>query len=85
MSGALTVTVQDAAKLMGVAELRVRGLIRRKEVDYGEAFPSGNINKWSKRPERTTYVIYAPRFARYVGLTLEELRKEIEKLHEISN
>ena len=78
--GAITITVKQAAKLMGVAELRVRGLIRRKEVDFGEAFPSGNINRWSKRPERTTYVIYAPKFAKYVGLTLDELRKEVAAL-----
>lgn len=80
--GTLTVTVQDAAKLMGVAELRIRGLIKRKEVDIGEAFPSGAINTWSNRPERTTYVIFAPKLAKYLGLTLDELRKEVAKLHE---
>lgn len=83
--GTITITVKEAARLMGVAELRVRGLIRRKEVDIGEAFPSGSINQWSRRPQRTTYIIFAPKLARYLGLTLEELRKEVKKLHEISD
>lgn len=78
--GAITITVEQAAKLMGVAPLRIRGLIRRQEVDFGVAYPSGVINRWSKRDQRTTYVIFAPKFAKHVGLTLEELRREVAAL-----
>lgn len=83
--GALRITVQDAATLLGVAPLTVRGKIRRKEVDYGEAVPSPNKNRWSGRSERTTFTIYAGRFATYVGITLEQLEERVKKLHEISD
>lgn len=82
MAGAITITVEQAAKLMGVAPLRVRGLIRRQEVDFGVAYPSGVLNKWSRRDQHTTFVIFAPKFARFVGLTLDELRKEVQALNE---
>ena len=81
MDGSLVITVQDAARIMRTSELKVRGRIRRKEVDYGEAFPSEHINRWSKRPERTMYKIYAGRFAKFLGVTLEELREAVAKLH----
>ena len=80
--GTLTVSVQDAAKLMGVAERRIRGLINRGEVDFGVAYPSAHLNQWTCLPERTTYVIFAPKLAKHLGLTLDELREEVKKLHE---
>ena len=67
-------TVKDAAKIMGTSEQFVRASINQGRLDIGASAKLGHSG-------RHTYVIVKTKFAKFMGITLEELERRVTRLH----
>lgn len=68
----LKITPPQAAALMGKAQLFVYEGLRRGFFPFGYAMQTS--------PSRWTYYISPPQFAAFLGISLEDLTEEVNKL-----
>ena len=66
MAKSRKITIKKAATLMGKSELFLREGLRRGVFTFGEAFQMPGSTRWN-------FYIYPAEFAKYLGMTVEEV------------
>lgn len=66
-------TIKEAATIMGASEQFVRTCINQGRLDIGASAKLGNSG-------RHTYVIVQSKFAKFMGITLEELERRLNAI-----
>lgn len=80
MKAKLNVTVQQAAALMGVADLKIRAWLQYGKWRLPSGAPVGEAYTSMRNKKYHSYFISAPKLAEYLGITEENLWERIDAL-----